>query len=173
MQTPRKTVIAMSVAALLVLGTGVVAATTILDLRVPGFTTSNADSAAPTPTTTGAGPTAGVTAPAADDARAPASPATGPRGTAAPAAGPAPAGPIVAANTAAGAPAPGGAASEPTPGPTSPPPTSPPAPAPHEDDHVTPPTTIGGTVPPVPAGCREPEWDSEHHVWHCATGADD
>ena len=42
MRTPRKTVTALVVSIGPVVGTGIVAATAILDLRVPGFTAQNA-----------------------------------------------------------------------------------------------------------------------------------
>lgn len=51
-------------------------------------------------------------------------------------------------------------------------PTTAPTTAPPATEPEAPPTTQPGTPPP-PAGCREPEWDPEHHVWQCSgTGTD-
>lgn len=44
-------------------------------------------------------------------------------------------------------------------------------PPPRADD-PDPTTTTTAGLPPIPAGCREPEWDSEHRVWHCSDDRD-
>jgi hypothetical protein len=169
MRLTRKTIVALSVSGAMTVLAGVSASAAVLDLPILGFGEPASEAAAPprvvhrtvyddhyvtTPTTpraqAAAAPrtTSGTSAPATTGAAAPA---------------PAPA-PTTAGFVAAAQPAPSPQpASTPAPAPTT---------APPSDD--TPVVSPGGTRPPPPAGCNEPEWDSEHQVWHCSTeGHDD
>jgi hypothetical protein len=143
MQRSPKTVAAFACSVALVTGTGVVAATAVLDLQSPGISGGNgAVASAPA-----------VTAPAST---VPAEPTSQPPAAQAPS--PAPGAPLGRPQVVAVvAPAP-----NPFPSPLAAPAAAPapalaPAPLP-----TTPPP-----IPPAPAGCKEAEWDREHQYWKC------
>jgi hypothetical protein len=162
MRLTRKTMVALGISGAMTVLAGVSASAAVLDLPILGFGEAANETAAPpqvvhrtvyddhyvtTPTTPKA------QAPAATSGAPKAAATTGAPApsTAAPSAAPT----FSAASASAPAPAPTPAPAPAfTPPPTEPPTTQPPA------------TTVGR--PPVPAGCREPEWDAEHQVWHCS-----
>jgi len=158
MRLTRKTMVALGISGAMTVLAGVSASAAVLDLPILGFGEAASETAAP--------PQVihrtvyddhYVTTPTTPKAQAPAATSGGPKAaatTGAPA--PSTAAPTAAPNfSAASAPAPAGAPAPAfTPSPTEPPATEAPA------------TTVGR--PPVPAGCREPEWDAEHQVWHCS-----
>lgn len=165
----RKTVLAVVVSAVLVVGTGVVAATTILDMKVPGFATESASDVTPAPEPAPADTTGSTRAEAAPaPTRAPTAPAAPGSGRPAGSGGPTP---VTAASAQSGGSAPAVLATPaPAPAPAfapapSPAPITAPITAPDEDDGDAP--RADGAIPPVPAGCREPEWDREHGYWKC------
>jgi hypothetical protein len=157
MRFTRKTIMALSVSGALTLAAGVSASAAVLDLPILGFGETASEQAAPkvihrtvyddhyvTATTT---PKAATHAPAATSASGSTMPATPSSGGPASTAGPAP----------VAAPAPAAPVAAPSGGSDDPPVTSVP----------------GGTIPPPPAGCREPEWDGEHQVWQCSGSESD
>ncbi|MFN8024963.1 MAG: hypothetical protein U0W40_00995 [Acidimicrobiia bacterium] len=166
MRLTRKTMVALAASGALTVMAGVTASAAVLGLPILGFGEAASESAAPqvvhqtvyddhyvTATTE---PKPAATAAAGGSAKG--SGGTGGGGSAA-TAGPAAAAPAVqAASTPQPVAAPVAATTPPTPTVTEPPKS--------DDDEATPPA--GGTRPPIPAGCREPEWDSEHQVWHCS-----
>jgi hypothetical protein len=180
MRLTRKTVAALGLSGALTVMGGVLASAAVLNLPILGFGEAATQAAAPprvihrtvyddhyvTANTAPKAPAAGSPASKA----APGAPATTTEptaGTAAPAGGPAfvaataPAAPAGTAPAAPSGAAPSGTA------PAAPAGTAPAAPATTQPE-VTPPPPSGR--PPVPAGCREPEWDSEHQAWHCSNG---
>ena len=177
MRLTRKTVAALGISGALTVMGGVLASAAVLNLPILGFGEAATQAAAPprvihrtvyddhyvTANTApkAEAPAAGSPAPKA----APGAPATTTvptAGTAAPASAPASVAATAPAAPSGAAPAaPSGAA------PAAPAGTAPAAPATTQPE-VTPPPPSGR--PPVPAGCREPEWDSEHQAWHCSNG---
>ena len=162
MRLTRKTMVALGISGAMTVMAGVSASAAVLDLPILGFGEAANQTAAPpqvihrtvyddhyvtTPTT----PKAQAPATSGGPKSAPTTGASVPS-TGAPAAAPS----FSAASASAPASAPAPAF---TPSPTEPPTTQPPTTQP-------PATTVGR--PPAPAGCREPEWDAEHQIWHCS-----
>jgi hypothetical protein len=157
MRLTRKTMVALGISGAMTVLAGVSASAAVLDLPILGFgEAANGTAAPPQVVHRTVYDDHYVTAPTTPKAQASAT-SGGPKSaptTGAPASS---AGaPAAAPNfSAASVPAPANAPAPAfTPSPTEPPATQPPA------------TTVGR--PPVPAGCREPEWDAEHQVWHCS-----
>ncbi len=148
MRLTRKTMVALGVSGALTVMAGVSASAAVLGLPILGFGEAASESAAPPQV---------VHRTVYDDHYVTAT--TVPK----PAATPTSAAAARAAAAATAAPAPAAApAAVYVPAPA-------PAPAPaveHEASEVSEPPATAGR-PPVPAGCEEPEWDSEHQAWHC------
>jgi hypothetical protein len=175
MRFTRKTIMALSVSGALTLAAGVSASAAVLDLPILGFGEAASEQVAPkvvhqtvyddhyvTATTM---PRAATHQPDATGALSSTIPGTtstaGPASTAAPAAvgAAAPAAPAAVAPVVPATPV-----------------AAPAVPAtPHESDGPPVTTVPGASIPPPPAGCREPEWDREHKVWQCSgsEGRDD
>jgi hypothetical protein len=151
MRLTRKTMVALGVSGALTLMAGVSASAAVLDLPILGFGEAANETAAPPQVVhRTVYDDHYVTTPTSPKAPAAATSGGGGRSVAASTAAPAPAAPAAV---------------------YVPPPTQAPAPAPavvHAEPETTqPPATTAGR-PPVPAGCREPEWDAEHQAWHCS-----
>lgn len=160
MRVTRKTIVALSVSGALTVMAGVSASAAVLDLPILGFGETASEQSAPpkvvhrtvyddTYVTTPTTPKPAATNPAASSGTAAAS--------SSPAGGAGPAYTVGATSGAGPAPAP--------------------APAPvaahvEEPDDSPPVASPGATIPPPPAGCREPEWDSEHRVWQCSSAGE-
>ena len=155
MRFTRKTIMALSVSGAMTVVAGVSASAAVLGLPILGFGEAASGQAAPkvihrtvyddhyvTATTT---PKAPARVPAAAGASRTTVPAMSGPGSPVWTAGPAPAAATAQAPTAAPAAVPAGDS---------------------DDPPVT--TVPGATTPPPPAGCREPEWDPEHHLWQCS-----
>ena len=156
MRIKRTTALALAASAALVVGSGVVASSAILGLPLFGFGGHEATGSAAAPAST---PSPSVVDQTVYDDHYVTSPApSGSSGTPHTASKP----------TAAFASLGGGTAS----------PTAATTPAPTAAPTTAPPTTVAPTTttvaaagpPPPPPGCREPEWDPEHHVWQCSRG---
>ena len=160
MRIKRTTALALAASAALVIGSGVVASSAILGLPLFGFggheATGSAATAASTPSPSVVDQTVYddhyVTSPAQSGSSG------APHAPSKPTAAFASLGGSTAAPPAATTPAPAAA------------PTAPPTTAPPTTVATTTTTVAAAGPPPPPPGCREPEWDPEHHVWQCSRG---
>jgi len=170
MRLTRKTVAALGISGALTVMAGVSASAAVLGLPILGFGESASESAVPKVVHRTVYDDHYVTATTAPK------PSTAAAGTASAHGGSG--GPATTAASAPTAAPEFHAASTPAPQSTSSP-AAPTATAPATPAVTEPPATQAPPVtsgrPPVPTGCREPEWDSEHQVWQCSNsvGNDD
>jgi hypothetical protein len=157
----RTTALALAASAALVIGSGVVASSAILGLPLFGFGGHEATGSAATAAST---PSPSVVDQTVYDDHYVTSPAQ----SGSPGAVHTPSEPTAAfASLGVRSAAPSAAT---TPAPAAPPTTASPTTASPTTLATTTTTVAAAGPPPPPPGCREPEWDPEHHVWQCSRG---
>ena len=161
----RKTAMALAASAALVVGSGFVASAAVLHIPLFGFGHEATRSAASSATAT-TPPVSVVDQTVYDDHYVTTPASTGAATVAATVSVPT----TAAAVSASALNAPLGAAQAVSAPPSTTPPATTATTAPAPPTPTSGPGTTSTTRPAPPAGCREPEWDPEYHVWQCSTG---